>query len=150
RVVHVETSRPVERRALAALTQGGGLTAGPYVTDDLGEPGAPLTLRRHVLAFFQGNRYLIRRLVDHVVGQLPAGARILDLYAGAGLFSVVAAHGAGAAVPAVEGARHAAADLVSNATEREGFSRAAGESGGKIAAIQSDVESFLAARAGDS
>jgi 23S rRNA (uracil1939-C5)-methyltransferase len=158
RVVHVETSRPVERRALAALTQGEGLTAGPYVTDDLGEPGAPLTLRRHVLAFFQGNRYLIRNLADHVVGQLPAGGRILDLYAGAGLFSVTAAYRVGAAVTAVEGDRHSAADLVANAkeregrphTEREGFSRASGASSGEVAAIHSDVESFLAARAGDS
>jgi 23S rRNA (uracil1939-C5)-methyltransferase len=149
RVVHVETSRPVERRALEALTHGEGLTAGPYVTDDLGESGAPLLLRRHVLAFFQGNRYLIRSLVDHVIGQLPAGGRILDLYAGAGLFSLTAARRVGAAVTAVEGDRHASADLASNA-EREGASRASVASRGDVAAIQSDVESFLAARAGDS
>jgi 23S rRNA (uracil1939-C5)-methyltransferase len=169
RVVHVETSRPVDRRALEALTQGEGLTAGPYVADDLGEPGAPLTLRRHVLAFFQGNRYLTRNLVDHVVRQLPAGGRVLDLYAGAGLFSLTAARRAGATVTAVEGDRHAAADLAANATEREnrqrveressaearranaqGFSRASGESRGEVVPIQSDVESFLAGRPGTS
>lgn len=140
RVVYVETSRPVERRALEALTHGEGLTPGPYVTDDFGEPGAPLMLRRHVLAFFQGNRYLIRSLVDHVIGQLPAGGRLLDLYAGAGLFSGAAAARTGATVTAVEGDRHAAADLAANTMERKG----------KIAPIQSDVESFLTARAADS
>src|SRR5262245_18910165 len=145
RVVHVETSQPVERRALDTLTNGEGLTTGPYVTDDLGEPGAPLMLRRHVLAFFQGNRYLIRSLVDHAIGLVPAGGRVLDLYAGAGLFSITGARRAGAAVTAVEGDRHAAADLAANAMEREGFSRA---SGGKVATIQSDVESYLSSRTG--
>ena len=50
-----------------------------------------MTLRRHVLAFFQGNRYLLRDLVAHVVGLVPSGGTVLDLYAGVGLFSVAAA-----------------------------------------------------------
>ncbi|HEX7137404.1 MAG TPA: RsmD family RNA methyltransferase, partial [Vicinamibacterales bacterium] len=118
-------------------SQGEGLTAGPYVTDDFGECDAPLALRRHVRAFFQGNRYLIRRLVDHVIGQVPAAGRVLDLYAGAGLFSVTAARRTGAAMTAVEGDRFAAEDLAANA-------------GRAVATIKSDVESFLSTRADDS
>ncbi len=155
RVVHVETSGPVDRRALDALTQGEGVTRGPYVTD------APLRLRRHVLSFFQGNRYLIRDLVDHVVRQLPAGGRVLDLYAGVGLFSVTASTMAGARVTAVEGDRFAAEDLAHNAragsgkqereasAERAGVPGGSSESGGFVEAVRSDVESFVATRARD-
>jgi 23S rRNA (uracil1939-C5)-methyltransferase len=159
RVVHVESSRPVDRRALDALTHGEGLTPGPYVTDELlvadqlpereasaeRPGGAPIRLRRHVLSFFQGNRYLIRDLVDYVVRQVPTSGRVLDLYAGAGLFSVAAATMADARVTAVEGDRMAAQDLAHNA-------RAAGEagrSGGFVEVVTSDVESFVAACARD-
>ncbi|HEY7287814.1 MAG TPA: RsmD family RNA methyltransferase [Vicinamibacterales bacterium] len=154
RVVQIETSRPIDRRALETLAGGEGLTAGPYVIDDFGNGDAPLVVRRHVRAFFQGNRYLIRRLADHVVSQVPADGRVLDLYAGAGVFSVTAARRSGATVTAVEGDRHGAADLAYNA-EREGFSRAdSGSRGsrgsrGEVRTIGSDVESFLARRAGD-
>ena len=56
-----------------------------------GPVSSPLTLRRHVLAFFQGNRYLIRDLVAYVARRSSAGGRVLDLYAGAGLFPAAAA-----------------------------------------------------------
>jgi len=151
RVVQIETSRPIDRRALEALAGGDGLTAGPYVTDDFGNGDAPLVVRRHVRAFFQGNRYLIRHLVDHVVSQVPADGRVLDLYAGAGIFSITAARRSGATVTAVEGDRHGAADLAYNA-EREGLSQAdSGSRGsrGEVRTIGSDVESFLATRTGD-
>ena len=46
-----------------------------------------LTLRRHVLAFFQGNRYLLADLVAHVVERVPIGGSVVDLYAGVGLFA---------------------------------------------------------------
>jgi 23S rRNA (uracil1939-C5)-methyltransferase len=149
RVVHIETSTPVDRRALDAVTQGAGLTHGPYVHDDFGSPDEPVRLRRHVLSFFQGNRHLIRSLVDHVTGLVPAGCRVLDLYAGAGLFSITAALRAAAMVTAVEGDRHAAADLAANASDgSRGLDRSDG-SRGEVEAIQSDVESFLAARTPD-
>ncbi len=65
--------------------------------------------RRHATSFFQGNRYLLGALVQRV---LDAGFadRVVDLYAGVGLFSVALA-ARGARVSAVEGDRSAAADL---------------------------------------
>jgi 23S rRNA (uracil1939-C5)-methyltransferase len=155
RVVHLETAGPVERRAFEALetmTRGDGLTAGPFVTDDLGGEDGGLRLRRHVLAFFQGNRYLIRRLVRHVVEQVDAGSRVLDLYAGAGLFSLAAASMRGARVVGVEGDRFAASDLTSNAytflMEREASAERP-ETRGTVDAVASDVESFVANRVRD-
>ena len=134
RVVHLETAGPVDGRALAALATTEGLTgltathpqaaggvrviAGdPHVGDLLMIDGHEVSWRRHVLAFFQGNRYLLGDLVSHVVAQIPAGSRVIDLYAGAGLFSVPAAVVRGARVTAVEGDRRAAADLDVNARQ---------------------------------
>jgi 23S rRNA (uracil1939-C5)-methyltransferase len=154
RVLYVETSRPLDRRALQALVTGEGLTESPYVSDDFGDPVAPIVLRRHVRAFFQGNRYLIRRLVEHVVGRIPDGGRLLDLYAGVGLFSVTAAR-ALASVTAVEGDRVAAADLEANAREARRAAGAAASRGcigspAAVEVIRSEVESFVTARAGRS
>jgi tRNA/tmRNA/rRNA uracil-C5-methylase (TrmA/RlmC/RlmD family) len=70
-------------------------------------------LARHARSFFQGNRYLLSTLVDHVVADV--GERVLDLYAGVGLFSVAAAAAGRGSVIAVEGDRFAAADLEKNA-----------------------------------
>jgi 23S rRNA (uracil1939-C5)-methyltransferase len=75
---------------------------------------APVRLRRHVAAFFQGNRFLLQPLVETVLGLLPRG-ELLDLYAGSGLFGVsFAALGRGDVV-AVEGDRQGAEDLAANA-----------------------------------
>jgi len=167
RVVHLETARPVDRRAretLEAITHGDGLTVGPFVTDDIfGEAGGQ-RLRRHVLAFFQGNRYLIRQLVQHVAEQVDAGSRVVDLYAGAGLFSLAAAM-RGARVIGVEGDRFAASDLTANAhafqrsakvlaerpVEREASAERTetGGIGGTVEPVASDVESFVAGRVRD-
>jgi 23S rRNA (uracil1939-C5)-methyltransferase len=151
RVVHVETAGPVERRALEAVTHGDGLTAGPFVTDVLDDDGRGLRLRRHVLAFFQGNRYLIRRLVRHVAEEVDAGSRVLDLYAGAGLFSLAAADRRGARVIGVEGDRFAASDLTANARACQGAEWSAERPGirGTVEAVASDVESFVANRMRD-
>jgi hypothetical protein len=51
--------------------------------------GVEVALRRHVLAFFQGNRHLLASFVAHVVGLVTDVGRLLDLYAGVGLFAVV-------------------------------------------------------------
>lgn len=67
----------------------------------------------HARSFFQGNRHLLQPLVDDVLGRI-AGPRLLDLYAGVGLFSVAAA-AAGLTVMAVEGHDTAADDLRRNA-----------------------------------
>jgi 23S rRNA (uracil1939-C5)-methyltransferase len=90
----------------------------PHVSDvlELEVDGrtAHVPLRRHVTAFFQGNRFLLRPLVERVLQLVPCGS-LLDLYAGAGLFGVShAALGRGSAV-AVEGDRQAAEDLRANA-----------------------------------
>ena len=114
RVVHADTAQPLERRTLEALVSGAGLTAGPYVSDTIAIGDRALTLRRHVRSFFQGNRFLLRDLVQHVVDRVPPAGAIADLYAGVGLFAVAAA-GRGASVVAVEGDRFAADDLQANA-----------------------------------
>jgi 23S rRNA (uracil1939-C5)-methyltransferase len=64
-------------------------------------------------SFFQGNRFLIGDLVSHVVAH-AAGTRVLDLYAGVGLFAIALA-ARGAAVTAVEGDDSSGDDLEVNA-----------------------------------
>src|SRR5262249_55424013 len=59
RVVHLETTQPLERRTIDALVSVAGLTTGPYVHDALAIGDRSVTLRRHVQAFFQGNRFLL-------------------------------------------------------------------------------------------
>lgn len=85
------------------------------MTDAIDVAGTHVRLRRHVLTFFQGNRYLLSDLVAHVVGLIEEGSTLVDLYAGAGLFAVSAAVARGARVTAVEGDKLAALDLEANA-----------------------------------
>jgi 23S rRNA (uracil1939-C5)-methyltransferase len=68
---------------------------------------------RHATSFFQANRWLIGTLARRVL-EVAGGARVVDLYAGVGLFAVALA-ARGAAVVAVEGDRSSGADLVANA-----------------------------------
>jgi 23S rRNA (uracil1939-C5)-methyltransferase len=68
---------------------------------------------RHAASFFQGNRFVTPALLVHVV-ELAAADRIVDLYAGVGLYSVALAS-RGATVTAVEGDRSSGADLETNA-----------------------------------
>lgn len=134
RVAHVNGAPDADARTLQMLTSVEGLTEGPYVTDIVrcGEQ-PPIKLRRHVLAFFQGNRYLLRDLVAHVVEQVPRGGTAIDLYAGTGLFSVAAAVMRSARVIAVEGDRVAAADLEVNIAA----------AGASVSAVHRSVEAFL-------
>jgi 23S rRNA (uracil1939-C5)-methyltransferase len=92
------------------------LSGSAYVSDALALPDCPpIRLRRHVLTFFQGNRFLLGDLVKHVIAQLPLNAGLIDLYAGVGLFAIAASCARGAMVTAVEGDRVSAEDLVANA-----------------------------------
>ncbi len=105
---------------LTASEAGSGgvrvLAGSAYVTDRLAmDDQRTVTIRRHVVAFFQGNRYLLRDLATHVTDQIPHGSTTLDLYAGGGLFAIAAAQRRGARVTAVEGDRAAAEDLAANA-----------------------------------
>jgi 23S rRNA (uracil1939-C5)-methyltransferase len=127
RALLLEISAAVDSHALERLAATDGVTGvasrlgshgDPYVVDRITlDSGGPVTLRRHVAAFFQGNRHLLRDFVSHVVGQVPDASDLLDLYAGVGLFSISAAVARGARVTAVEGDRIAASDLAFNAAE---------------------------------
>lgn len=48
--------------------------------DVLDVDGHAVSLRRHVLAFFQGNRFLLPSLAPHVVSHVTPGDRVIDLY----------------------------------------------------------------------
>ncbi len=143
RAVALDLAAAADPGALERLASTAGVTglATPYgvhgrvhVIDrlDLGEDRA-VELRRHVLAFFQGNRHLLTSLVTHVAGHVPEGSDLIDLYAGVGLFSIAAAVARGARVTAVEGDRVAAADLEANAAA----------AGGAVVPIHQSVEQFL-------
>jgi 23S rRNA (uracil1939-C5)-methyltransferase len=146
RVIHLDSAAPVGSEALEHIrqrTQLNGLTLGwqmdlaiagsPYVSDRLAIGTTTMTLRRHVLAFFQGNRFLIGDLVAHVIGLVEERSELVDLYAGAGLFSVATALARSARVTAIEGDRWAALDLQANAD-----TTASG-----IVAVHQPVEAFL-------
>jgi 23S rRNA (uracil1939-C5)-methyltransferase len=152
RVAHLESAGPVAREVWRDATAGLLLTGAvlselqeragratvlvgdPHVTDVLLLEGHYVRLRRHVQAFFQGNRFLLRDLVATVIGQIGTGDDVVDLYAGAGLFSVAAAIVREAHVTAVEGDRFAAADLAANAVA----------TAGAVAPVHQSVEIFTA------
>ena len=102
------------------------LTDGRVVTGELG---------RHPEAFFQGNRFLIGPLVAAVMDAVRSG-RILDLYAGVGLFSVSLAAAGRGRITAVEGDPAAGRDLERNAAPYADVLRIA----------RSSVESYLLRR----
>src|SRR5262249_16301354 len=71
RVVAVDTEGPIDSRAVGRLASTEGLTGlvsatgvhgDPHVVDRVDVGGRAVVLRRHVLAFFQGNRYLMNDL----------------------------------------------------------------------------------------
>ena len=109
------------------------MSGTPHVVDVLDVDGHAVSLRRHVLAFFQGNRFLLPSLVAHVVSHVAQGNRVIDLYAGTGLFSVAAGVARGAQVLAVEGDRTGAADLALNAESTHGA----------VKAVHEGVETFV-------
>jgi len=147
RAVALDLAAPIGPRALERLAATDGINglASPsgefgsaYLTDrlSLGD-GATVSLRRHVAAFFQGNRHLLREFVAHVISQVPDGAELVDLYAGVGLFSIAAARTRHVRAVAVEGDRVAAADLSFNA-EAVGV---------PVMAVWQPVERFIRGRA---
>ena len=117
---HAVAATPITG-ATARASDGATAAAGdPVVVDSLNALTDALvpegTLRRHPEAFFQGNRFLIARLVTSVLDQVPPG-RILDLYAGVGLFSVTIAAAGRGKVTAVEGDPVSGRDLERNAAQ---------------------------------
>lgn len=129
RAAHITLER-ADGKAMAALGRIAGLDGASWsamdrekehllwgdvhLVDRIDGPGlAGVPVLHHARSFFQGNRFLLQPLVDDV-GRRLAGDRVLDLYAGVGLFSVAAA-AAGKTVIAVEGHDTAADDLRRNA-----------------------------------
>jgi len=143
RAIFLDASGDIDARTVERLAGLEGVTGvaspsasrgSPFVTDRLSiDAAVSVALRRHVLAFFQGNRHLLAALVSHVVAQLPREEDVVDLYAGAGLFAVFAAAVRGARVVAVESDRVAAADLGVNADAI----------GASVTAVHQAVEDFV-------
>ncbi len=134
----VNVARSLEKLAatdgLTGLLAPGAVHGNVYVTDAITIEGhPPIALRRHVLAFFQVNRYLVNQLAAHVVAHVASGGEAIDLYAGVGLFAMTAAATRGARVTAVEGDRIAAADLTANAAATSGA----------VVAVHESVEAYL-------
>ena len=114
---------------VTALTVAGS----PFVGDTIDVEGRAMELRRHVLSFFQGNRFLLQPLVTHVLRFIGDGDEVADLYAGVGLFAVSAAISRNARVTAVEGHWWAEQDLAANAA-----------SAGNVTPMHRSVEAYLA------
>ena len=136
--IGVNIARSLEKLAatdgLTGLLARGTVHGNAYVTDAITIEGhPPIALRRHVLAFFQGNRYLVNQLAAHVVAHVAPGGEAIDLYAGVGVFAMAAAATRGARVTAVEGDRIAAADLTANAAATSGA----------VVAVHESVEAYL-------
>lgn len=129
RALHFELSAHADPSPLAGIATVAGLTgvtcAPPETTRTMDLWGSAMvsdvvsgvSLSRHARSFFQGNRFLLQPLVEHVVSQVAAGP-VLDLYAGVGLFSMAAAHAGHGPVVAVEGDYFSARDLRRNAAGR--------------------------------
>lgn len=153
RAVHLHLDPPVDPAAIKgavapdgltglSITAAGStgaplmLTGDPCVTDVLTVEGREFTLRRHVLAFFQGNRFLLSRLVEHVIRAVGTDGDVVDLYAGVGLFALGVAGVHGVRVTAVEGDPLSASDLRANASPF----------GDAVRTVHEPVESFTARR----
>jgi 23S rRNA (uracil1939-C5)-methyltransferase len=151
RACHLDLREGVNAANYSALANGlVGLTAHtadsplvetlagtPHVTDVLKirDEMPALRLARHVRAFFQGNRFLIGALVQHVMALVPAGP-VVDLYAGGGLFGLALAAAGADRVTLVEGDPLSGADLHVNA---EPFRD-------RVRVERTSVENFLAQR----
>jgi len=94
------------------------LAGTPVVTDIVqvreGDSSSLLRLQRSVRAFFQGNRFLLERLLRHVIALVPEGP-VVELYAGGGLFGLALVASGVQDVTLVEGDPVSGADLQRNA-----------------------------------
>jgi 23S rRNA (uracil1939-C5)-methyltransferase len=130
----LETALPVKDvRALASLAgkmpglTGFGLRGGRRLQWLHGAPHVEaqvlgLTVRAHVSSFFQANRFLLEPLARAVVDLVPPGGRVIDLFAGVGLFTLPLAARTDREVLAVEIAPTAVDDARANA-RRNGLER---------------------------
>jgi 23S rRNA (uracil1939-C5)-methyltransferase len=113
------------------------LAGTPRVTDvlQIRDELPALRLTRHVRAFFQGNRFLLGALVQHVMTLVPSGP-VIDLYAGGGLFGLALAAAGADRVTLVEGDPVSGADLQMNSEPVRD----------RVRVERTSVEDFLARR----
>jgi 23S rRNA (uracil1939-C5)-methyltransferase len=139
RALHLELARDADPSRLGSIAGLPGITSlslshvqSPRVrvlsgegrvTDHFASEGRTWSVSRTTQAFFQGNRYLLDRLVLHVIATLGHGT-VTDLYAGAGLFAIAAAAYGHAPVMAIEGDGLSASDLRRNAAGWRGLVQA--------------------------
>ena len=128
-VTGVVVMRPEQPRVAG---RGGDPQVSDTLTIAAAGHTASLTVCRHVASFFQGNRYLLGPLVETVVDLLPRG-RLVELYAGVGLFGLAFAVLGRGSVTSVEGDRQAASDLTANARPL----------GSAVRVVSRSVETFL-------
>jgi len=128
RACHLDLSEGADWKKYAPLSDGlVGLSVGvgergstytlagtPVVHDVIEVNSRAVRLRRDVRAFFQGNRFLVTRLVDEVVARVGRGS-VVDLYAGGGLIGLAIAAAGATDVALVEGDPIAIGDLEANA-----------------------------------
>jgi 23S rRNA (uracil1939-C5)-methyltransferase len=119
---------------------GGTPTVWDAVDDLLAESTAETGLRltRHATAFFQGNRFLLPRLVRAVLAWVPSDGTTLDLYAGVGLFALSLVASGRQGITAVEGDRTSGADLRANVAQ----------AAGRVTAVVASVEDYLRRQTG--
>ena len=124
RACHLELHAGADVAAFKALANGlAGLSASradqpgvevlsgvPVITDTV----RGVRLQRDARAFFQGNRFLVEPLVEHVIAHVPPGP-VVELYAGVGLFGLSLAASGTPNVIAVEGDPVSGLDLQANA-----------------------------------
>lgn len=111
----VSTTEPHALRVVALSGQAWVADPLTRLLPDHRELGAPdVAVRRHAPAFFQANRFLTPILASRVAGHVAEG-RVVDLYAGVGLFAIALAGSGGHEVDAVESEVISAADLEVNA-----------------------------------
>jgi 23S rRNA (uracil1939-C5)-methyltransferase len=147
-VASLETAlAPLEATALAPLAaripalDGLGVGTGARLLWLHGSPFVEaevlgVVLRAHVRSFFQANRFLLEPLARTVLDLLPTGeGRVVDLYAGVGLFALPIAARGEPEVLAVEWASSASEDL-RWAADRNGL--------GRVRIVASDVADALA------
>jgi 23S rRNA (uracil1939-C5)-methyltransferase len=126
RAAHLELEPGTDARAFTALATNAmtGLSAQVLdrrsvetiagvstVSDSIGS----LVLKRDVRAFFQGNRFLLETLVQHVRHLVPQSGPVVDLYAGVGLFGLSLAAAGRSDITLVEGDPISGHDLEENA-----------------------------------
>jgi len=150
--IAVDDAEPITRGVLSRLTDAariggcvvldlkgarvaaGELTVGDAIAALSMDRASGGELRRHPESFFQANRFLVPKLVARVVDEAGPGERILDLYAGVGLFAVTLAAAGRRGITAVEGDRSSGGDLCRNA----------GPFGAAVTLALESVESWLA------